>query len=58
MRSGQVSPLLRYEFALPNDEPLLWLPDIVAGTVTKAVGDDDPSFLGLLDGFVDIVNLP
>ncbi|MDL5487463.1 hypothetical protein [Microbacterium wangruii] len=34
MRSQRVIPqTLRLDFALPSSEPMIWLPDIIAGVV-------------------------
>jgi hypothetical protein len=44
----QVPPSHRVEFARPygpTGEPMLWLPDIVAGAVTAARGDGDLQYL-------------
>jgi len=38
-RAGWLSPTLRYAFLRPNDEPLLWIPDAVAGLVAAALAD-------------------
>jgi hypothetical protein len=45
---GEASPDLRYSFRGPKDEPLLWLPDAIAGARTS--GND--VFLELLDGIL------
>jgi hypothetical protein len=36
-----MSPDLRVDHARPLDEPLLWVPDIVAGAMNAAVSGDD-----------------
>jgi hypothetical protein len=33
-RAGNADPVLRYSFARPLEEPLLWLPDAIAGAVS------------------------
>jgi hypothetical protein len=40
---------LRVDFAHPDDEPLLWLPDIVAGATSAAFGEGDLRYLTQLD---------
>jgi hypothetical protein len=45
---GATPKLLGYDFRRPHDEPLLWLPDAVAGAVaTRAVGGD-PTYVDAL----------
>jgi hypothetical protein len=46
-RSGWAGAELRYAFTPPQQEPLLWVADVVAGAVAAA-GDGDGSFLALL----------
>lgn len=52
-RAQRIIPgALRVDFARPygpQGEPLLWLPDIVAGAVGAARGDGDPQFLTPLE---------
>ncbi|HEY2673772.1 MAG TPA: hypothetical protein VGJ07_25840 [Rugosimonospora sp.] len=36
---------MRVDFALPSVEPLVWLPDVVAGAVSSARGDGDEQFV-------------
>lgn len=38
-RAGKASSGLRFDFARPNDQCLLWLPDAVAGAVSAAFAD-------------------
>ncbi|MGH9069231.1 MAG: hypothetical protein ACRD0J_17345 [Acidimicrobiales bacterium] len=40
---------LRYVFRRPNEEPLLWLADAMAGAVSARFGDDDEHYLQALD---------
>lgn len=45
LRSRQViPPTLRFDFAFPTDDPMLWLPDVVAGAVGahRRGGDAQP----------------
>jgi hypothetical protein len=35
----------RWIFAYSQEEPLAWLPDIVAGAVSAAIGDGDHQYL-------------
>ncbi|PUB29983.1 hypothetical protein C8K30_102361 [Promicromonospora sp. AC04] len=46
-----VSSALRVEFALPNEEPMLWVPDAVAGIVNAYRSDGDDA-LRLIVGSV------
>jgi hypothetical protein len=39
---------IRVDFALPSVEPLVWLPDVVAGAVSAARGDGDERFVSPL----------
>jgi hypothetical protein len=57
-RSGHVSAALRHEFGRPKDEPLLWLADVVAGAVARAVAEDDPTYLDLLDERIVVLAVP
>lgn len=43
-----LSPQLRIDFVYPSAEPLVWLPDIVAGAVSVARGDGDDQYVGPL----------
>lgn len=48
---GELPATLRVDFGRaygPNGEPLLWLPDIMAGAVSAARGDKNPQFLAPL----------
>ncbi len=45
---GEIMHELRVDFVYPLAEPLVWLPDIVAGAVSSARGDDDDRYLGPL----------
>ncbi len=38
-RSGKAPPALTYAFAYPTEEPLLWIADAIASSIT-ACGDD------------------
>lgn len=58
VRAGQVGRGVGYAFVLPTDEPLLWLPDIVAGAAGLAIGEDDATCLDLLGAGVSVVMLP
>jgi hypothetical protein len=42
---------VRVDFTYPADEPLAWLPDIVAGAVGAAYGDGDNQYLVSLGEF-------
>lgn len=42
---GELADELRVDFGYPRTEPLLWLPDIVAGAVGIARGDGDEQYL-------------
>lgn len=48
LRSRQLStPGMRVDTALPSEEPMLWLPDAVAGAVAAA-RDDESQYLALI----------
>jgi hypothetical protein len=42
-----ITPAIRVDTALPGDEPMLWLPDAVAGAVS-ASRDGQPEYLALI----------
>ena len=48
IRAGVLDRDLRYGFALPSEEPLLWLPDLVAGAVNRAMTEQRSCCLDLL----------
>lgn len=54
-RAGHVTAALRYSFALPLQEPLLWLPDLVAGAVAYARAGRGEECLSLLGEGVTVV---
>ena len=56
-RAGWASDV-RYAFGQPDDECLLWLPDVVAAAVARAMGDSDPTYLRVLGPTVTVVELP
>lgn len=57
-RAGHVPLDLGYAFARPKDEPLLWLPDTVAGAVSLALDDEgDESYLATLGPRVQVLRL-
>ena len=41
-RAKVASPALRYRFGRPKDEPLLWIPDAIAGAISAL--EADPAF--------------
>jgi hypothetical protein len=47
-KAGLADPDLVYRHGRPKEEPLLWLPDAVAGTVGEYVANDNSEFLELL----------
>jgi hypothetical protein len=49
---------MRYAFAVPTDEPLLWIADVIAGAAGIAIGDGDTRYLDLLGERVVLVTLP
>lgn len=53
-RAGWPRPA-QYRFAQPDAECLLWLPDVVAGAVARALGDGDPTYLTLLGSPVTVL---
>lgn len=48
---------LRVVFAKPLDDPLLWIPDAVAGMTLAALRDGNHSWLDQLDGSYDLITL-
>jgi hypothetical protein len=46
---------VRYAFGQPRREPLLWLPDAVAGAAARAVADGDGTYLAALGDLVTVV---
>jgi hypothetical protein len=50
-----VSSEIRVEFARPKDEPMLWVPDAVAGAVNAALSEEPDT----LDGFgeIDVISV-
>jgi hypothetical protein len=57
-RSGRIRSDLSYEFVRPLAESLLWLPDVVAGGVTGALGEGDPAYVALLADRLTVVTAP
>jgi hypothetical protein len=55
-KAGHCSRSLRYDFALPLQEPLLWLPDLVAGAVAYAHVGRGEQCLTLLGENVTVVD--
>jgi hypothetical protein len=51
-----VSPGIRVGFSRPKDEPMLWVPDAVAGAVNAAASGGDTD---AIEGFgeIEIINL-
>lgn len=50
---------LRYTFARPLDEPLLWLPDYLAGAHGADLLDGDGQWIGLLPAtMVEVIRVP
>lgn len=43
-RDGLVSPSVPFAFARPGDEPLLWMPDTIAGAVGADLGEGNPTY--------------
>ena len=56
-RAAHVRAPVRYAFLAPTEEPLLWLPDCVAGAATRALADGDTTYLDLLGERVEVVTL-
>lgn len=50
---GLIGPSIRVETARPSEEPLLWLPDAVAGAV-NAARDGQPEYLALIGSVTQI----
>jgi hypothetical protein len=57
MRGRVASSDLRYGFAGPREECLLWLPDVVAGAAVLAVADGAASYLDPLGSRVSVVSI-
>lgn len=55
-KAGHCSRELRYGFALPLQEPLLWLPDLVAGAVAYARVGRGEQCLALLGEGVTVID--
>lgn len=54
-RAGRASPALEYDFRRPQEEPLLWVPDALAGVASAHVaGEDSTLFEGLPAGMLRI----
>ena len=53
-RSGVVSPSLRFDHGQPVQEPLLWLPDIVAGAVLSGYTGKSDFWLALEEILIEI----
>lgn len=58
LRAGWGSRELRYGFARPTDEPLLWLPDVVAGAHALAIGTGDCRYTAPLAARTQVVSTP
>lgn len=57
LRGKQLLPrALRVNTALPTVEPMLWIPDALAGAVNAARGDD-PRWLNILSQTVEIIDI-
>ncbi|WP_162908142.1 hypothetical protein [Allorhizocola rhizosphaerae] len=52
-----LAPDLRVEFVHAEDEPLLWMADIVAGAAGAAHWDNDDRYIRPLDGIVETIPL-
>lgn len=58
-RDGSVSPAVPFAFARPGDEPLLWLPDAIAGAVGAELGEGDSTYAErLLTGTCTVHEVP
>lgn len=57
-RAGWVSRGTPYEFARPDEESLLWLPDVVAGACSLALAGKDGAYLAVLADAVALINAP
>ena len=49
---GEIPDGLRVDFAYASAEPLVWVPDIVAGAVSAARGDGDVQYLAPLESLL------
>jgi len=56
-RAQALSRDLRYEFGQPRQEPLLWLPDVVAGAVAYARTGRDTTYLDGLGASVVVLDV-
>ncbi len=54
-KAGHLTRELRYAFERPNREPLLWLPDLVAGTVSYSRTGLDQQYLEHLQHSMTVV---
>ncbi|OUZ10556.1 hypothetical protein BHE97_07305 [Aeromicrobium sp. PE09-221] len=55
--SGAISPGFTVTFAKPLDDPMLWIPDAVAGMTLAALRDDNHTWLAQLTGSYDLIML-
>ncbi len=56
-KAGHLTRELRYAFERPNLEPLLWLPDLVAGAVSYSRAGLDQQSLEHLQHIVTVVDV-
>jgi len=57
-RANRLPLALQYEFGHPNQEPLLWVPDAVAGAVAAALAAGETRYLEAFGRSVDVLQLP
>ncbi|TSD53587.1 hypothetical protein [Aeromicrobium piscarium] len=55
--SGAISPGFTVTFAKPLDDPMLWIPDAVAGMTLAALRDDNHAWLDQLNGAYELIRL-
>lgn len=56
-KAGKASSSLEYSFGYPLEEPLLWIPDALAGAATAAWCDGVPAHLRVLGSLLEPVEL-
>lgn len=54
-RAGVAGPSFRYTFARPLDEPLLWLPDTIAGACGMSIADQGGKMRDLCHQAIDAI---
>ncbi len=56
-RANRLPLALQYEFGHPNQEPLLWVPDAVAGAIAAALAGGETRYLEAFGRSVDVLHM-